>query len=260
MPLDWHIKRDAPAENNDLWRSEERDILAPYLSFSCTEMTGTDTNTLDVDVIVEKEYHLFSNGVRLASFFATPDKLKELAVGFLICEGFASVKHKINVKVEGHKLLCETNVDIEFIPGHRAFDVPEDIQVSRQTIFDMVAHLKEDASVWRRTGGTHSALICDLNGDVICFCEDVSRSCAVDKAVGTAILQGVDLSGCILVVTGRASETMVSKAINAGIPVFVTKAAPMSRGIELARDVGLTLIAFVRYPGLYIYSNKQRVL
>ncbi len=260
MPLDWHIKRDSPAENNDLWRSEERDANAPYLSFSCTEMTESDSSTIDVDVIVEKEYHLFSNGVRLASFFATPDHLKELAVGFLICEGFAETKHKISVKLEGQKLLCETNVDIDYLPGHRAFDVPGDIQVSRKTIFDMVAHLKKDASVWRRTGGTHSALICDLQGEIICFFEDVSRSCAVDKAVGSAILQGIDLSGCILVVTGRASETMVSKAINACIPIFVTKAAPMSRGIELARDVGLTLIAFVRYPGLYIYSNKQRVL
>ncbi len=114
--------------------------------------------------------------------------------------------------------------------------------------------------IWRRTGGTHSSLICTREGDIVSFCEDVSRACSVDKAAGAALLSGRDLSSCALVTTGRLSGGMVAKAARAGIPIVVSKAAPLSTGVELSKKVRMTLVAFVRNPNLYVYSGGQRII
>ena len=82
----------------------------------------------------------------------------------------------------------------------------------------------------------------------------------MDKAAGAALLSGRDLSDCALVTTGRLSGGMVAKAARAGIPIIVSKAAPLSTGVLLAKMVGITLVAFVRKPNLYIYSGEERVV
>jgi FdhD protein len=52
----------------------------------------------------------------------------------------------------------------------------------------------------------------------------------------------------------------VAKAARAGIPIVVSKAAPLSTGVQLSRMVGMTLVAFVRKPNMYVYSGAERVV
>ena len=111
-----------------------------------------------------------------------------------------------------------------------------------------------------RTGGTHSSLICTREGDIVSFCKDVSRACSVDKAIGTGLLLGRDFSNCALVTTGRLSGGMVAKAARAGIPIIASKAAPLSTGVALSKKLGMTLVAFVRNPNLYVYSGEERII
>ncbi len=88
-----------------------------------------------------------------------------------------------------------------------------------------IEQIKERGKLW---GGTHSSLVCTREGDIVSFCEDVSRACPVDKAIEAALLSGRELSECALVTTGRLSGGMVAKVARAGIPVVVSKAAPLS--------------------------------
>jgi len=282
MPLDWHIERKTV--QNDFWRDEGRDNSAPYLPYKCVELTEDSINDVDVDVIVEKEFHLSLNDVPLASFFATPREFKELAVGFLLCEGF--IDHDIDilsVEVEDDKLICQADICSDRIkktqrnidpdsrfdfcscaigsrPCRRKIGNDPDLKFDRKVFFNAVEHLKSDAKTWRRTGGTHSVIVCDSDGEILAFCEDVSRASAVDKAVGKAALAGVDMSNCALVATGRLSVTMVSKAVNAGVSVLASKAGPINEGIDLARAVDLTLVGFVRPPHMYVYSGCERII
>jgi FdhD protein len=53
---------------------------------------------------------------------------------------------------------------------------------------------------------------------------------------------------------------MVAKVARAGIPIVVSKAAPLSTGVALSKMVGMTLVAFVRNPNLYVYSGQERIL
>ncbi len=75
-----------------------------------------------------------------------------------------------------------------------------------------------------------------------------------------AQLSGRELSNCALVTTGRLSGGMVAKAAQAGIPIVVSKAAPLSTGVELSKKVGMILVAFVRKTNLYVYSGKERIV
>ncbi len=135
-----------------------------------------------------------------------------------------------------------------------------DVCISSNVIFDLVDHIRKHGVTWRRTGGTHSSIVSDMSGNIVTFCEDVSRASSVDKAVGGAILDGTDLSRCVLITTGRLSVTMVTKVANAGFPLVASKAAPLSGGLELAKEKDITLVAFVRRPNMYVYTGEQRIV
>ena len=137
--------------------------------------------------------------------------------------------------------------------------IVSDLKISSVAIFDALDRINEGALLWRRTGGTHSAMVLCEAGEVASFCEDVSRSSAVDKATGAALFSGADLSRSVLITTGRLSSLMVSKAARAGFPIIVSRAAPLNTGVELARRLDMTLAAFARRPKLYVYSGDGRI-
>jgi FdhD protein len=119
--------------------------------------------------------------------------------------------------------------------------------------------INECAPLWKITGGTHCAVILDECGKVKSAIEDMGRHNAVDKAVGKALLAGVDVSRCFMVCTGRLPAGMVAKAYRAGISILASNTAPFSTGICLARQVNMTLAGFVRPPRAMFYSVPERI-
>ena len=72
-------------------------------------------------------------------------------------------------------------------------------------------------------------------------------------------MEGIDLSRSALLTTGRLSEMMVEKAARARIPIIASRASPLSSGISLARELKMTLAAFVRGPAANIYAGEERI-
>jgi FdhD protein len=146
-------------------------------------------------------------------------------------------------------------------PGQlESLGVSSDVQVEAEVIWGMVRELNLRGEEYKETGGTHSAMLCKVDGEVVSFAEDVGRHNAVDKVVGAAILEGVDFGGWALVFSGRQSSEMVLKAARSGVPVVVSVAAPLSSGIQVARVTGITLVCFVRGRRMNVYSHNERVI
>ena len=111
-----------------------------------------------------------------------------------------------------------------------------------------------------QTHGVHSGALYGLDGKRMAFFDEIGRHNAVDKLIGMALINRIPLDRYMLFSTGRVSSEIVLKAAQASIPVIVTRAAPTSMAIDLARKQNLILITGVRKDGFYVAHGADRII
>lgn len=156
--------------------------------------------------------------------------------------------------------VCGT-ASIETVQKESAYPVDSDLlTVELGALLELPARLRQKQKIFAKTGGVHAAGLL-LDGELVCIREDVGRHNAVDKVVGWALLDGrLPLSGTVLQVSSRASFELVQKSAMAGIPVLSAVSAPSALAVELAADLGVTVIGFNRGATLNVYTRPDRVL
>jgi FdhD protein len=115
-----------------------------------------------------------------------------------------------------------------------------------------------ETELWRITGGVHCSVLWK-GGQLLAKSSDVGRHNTVDKLVGYAVLNNIDLSSCVIGCTGRQPAGMVRKSARAGIPVIISRAATTDKGIAAAEEAGITLISFSRGDRFTVYTHPERV-
>jgi FdhD protein len=114
-------------------------------------------------------------------------------------------------------------------------------------------------SLYLEAGAIHGCVLCK-EGEPLCYTEDVGRHNAVDKIAGWMYRHGVDASDKILYTTGRLTSEMVIKTVRMGIPILVSRSGFTAWGVDLARQVGMTLVGRARGKRFIALAGNERIV
>ncbi len=222
----------------------------------------SDGRAEEIEVLLAREcpVKLFLNRKAFTTLFASPLELKELAVGHLITEGAVKFSEITQIEEEDNKIHVQTEKEDQPFQRRKSNEqvfVDSDNIFEPEALFAGIDHLESDT--YRLTRGTHLAALIDRKGEPVVQIVDVGRHNAMDKAVGAAFLQGLDISKYYLLSTGRQPAYMVTKAARAGIPLVATKAMPFDSGVEAAKKTNICLVGQLRHDSMLVFANEWRV-
>jgi len=151
----------------------------------------------------------------------------------------------------GKESLAEVHTDIPPVTGHTPVDAAH--------VWRLKAAVESMQDVFRRTGSTHFAAICDIEGEILAFAEDIGRHNALDKAIGRVLRQGAREKAHTVIVSSRLSYEMVLKAGMLGAEILAGFSAATSLAVELADNLNMTLIGHLRSDRMNVYSHPDRI-
>ncbi len=126
-------------------------------------------------------------------------------------------------------------------------------------LYQMTHAINTMPSLYLEAGAIHGCVLCK-QGTPVCYTEDVGRHNAVDKIAGWIYRHGVDPADKILYTTGRLTSEMVIKTVRMGIPILVSRSGFTAWGVDLARQVGLTLVGRARGKRFIALSGQERIV
>ncbi|WP_213814718.1 formate dehydrogenase accessory sulfurtransferase FdhD [Glaciihabitans sp. dw_435] len=264
-----------------------------------TRITVGNTPSRREDFLaVEEPLEIRVGGTALAITMRTPGHDFDLAAGFLVSEGviahgddFGAARYCAGATVDGENTYNVLDVTLAYgVPapdpslernfyttsscglcGKASIDavrtlshyaVADDpLRIDSSLLATFPDALRAGQDVFEKTGGLHAAALFDgTTGRMLVLREDVGRHNAVDKVIGWAVKENLlPLTGTVLMVSGRASFELTQKASMAGIPMLAAVSAPSSLAVELASEIGLTVVGFLRGNSMVVYAGEQRV-
>ncbi len=245
---------------------------------------GSDVETVADQVIVEESLTIMVHTVGSFTVMCTPSDVEALAVGFIYSEGMIRGTDEITAIVMKDSLPNVVGIDIQRpvqldiarnlvvasscgmcgvrniqkmlsnVPACRhTLEVPEGL------LLEVTERLRPMQAAFALTGSSHAAALFDRDGGILAFAEDIGRHNAVDKAIGKCLLAKREMQGCGLVLSGRISLEIVTKAARAGIELIVAVSGVSSYAITAAKQWNITLCGFVRNGKINIYTDPTRI-
>ncbi len=223
---------------------------------------------------------LIVNGRELATLISSPHDLRCLVAGFLRLQGFVesiddfqmlSVCEDFgvaNVIIKGElpeKLKpaftsgCGTGITFNL---HQKMNLLEkhpekrDLKFAPEDLYALMDQLARLADEYRKSGGIHSAALCE-GRTILLYSEDIGRHNTIDRLAGEALFKGIDLTGKVIITSGRVSSEMVTKAAMLGVSLIASRTSPTDLAVRLADEAGITLIGYLRGSGFNVYSHPE---
>lgn len=224
------------------------------------------------------------NGDEWATMVCTPSDLRELVVGFLASEGVIRRYEEIDelsideskgfayIQINGLQAQRTEKVSKRFIGSccgkSRQFYFHNDMltaktvmsqtQLSAKEALRLMENLHEFSGQFQRTGGMHNAAISGRDGTVQ-FYQDIGRHNALDKLYGYCLIHRIQVKDKVIAFSGRISSEVLLKVSKMGIGILLSKSAPTDLALELAEDLGITAIGFIRGSRMNVYTHPERI-
>ncbi|MCM3081148.1 formate dehydrogenase accessory sulfurtransferase FdhD [Brevibacillus invocatus] len=256
-------------------------IRRPVLKIS-TDQHGWEED----EIVTEYPLTIFLNDEEFATIVCTPADLEEMVIGFLAAEGaikqYAEIKQLTIDEGQGFAyvdLHQETILSQSFYSKRRitsccgksrqsfyffsdartAKAVEEGITVTPVQCMSLMKDLQSSSGIHRQTGGVHNAALCTPDGVVLQY-SDIGRHNALDKIYGECLRKNISTEDKILVFSGRISSEVLLKAAKIGASIILSKSAPTELALQLAEELNITAVGFIRNDKMNVYTNAQRIL
>ena len=257
----------------------------PKASRSTRQLSGHDETGKDVviPVVEERPLTIFLNGQEIVTAMTIGDYPQYLALGFLKNQGMLQADDRVTgidyddeletvvVRTEvastyEEKLKKKTRtsgcavgtVFGDMMEGLEGLSLP-DVQIRTSWLYALAATINRTPSLYLEAGAIHGTVLCQQDRPLV-YMEDVGRHNAVDKVAGWMLSEGESGDDKILYTTGRLTSEMVIKCALMGIPVLASRSGFTAWGVEIARDVGLTLIGRMRGQRFTCMAGEDRLI
>lgn len=133
------------------------------------------------------------------------------------------------------------------------------VQIKQSTIYSLLKNIASFNELYKKAGAVHGCALC--HGDeVLSFVEDVGRHNAADAISGRMWLDRVRGDDKIFYTTGRLTSEIVMKTAHMGIPVLLSRSGITQMGLELALDLGITMIARAKGKHFLVYQGVENMI
>ena len=262
-------------------------LIAPQPSLPrlTRAVTGTDQTGASVDlrVVEERPLTIYLNSREIVTAMTIGDYPTYLALGFLRNQGMLSatdvvtaVDYDEELEVVVVRTKVETNHEAklqkktrtsgcavgtvfgDMMEGLENLQLPQ-TPLKTSDLYALAATISRTPSLYLEAGAIHGTVLCQGNTPLV-YMEDVGRHNAVDKIAGWMFAEGISPDDKILYTTGRLTSEMVIKTALMGIPTLVSRSGFTAWGVEIATQVGLTLIGRMKGQRFTCLAGDHRLI
>ena len=243
-----------------------------------------DGNALTTSVTVERPLSLYLNGQEIVTMMTINDYPEFLAIGYLLNQNMLLPDDEITAvdyddEVETVVVRTARKTDYEqklkkktqtsgcamgtvfgdMMETFEGANLSTDVILKTSWLYDLVKKINTAPSLYLEAGAIHGCVLCEGDTPLI-YMEDVGRHNAVDKIAGYMFMKGISGANKMFYTTGRLTSEMVIKCVHMGIPILVSRSGFTAWGVDLAKQVGLTLIGRARGKRFVALSGENRIV
>ena len=236
-----------------------------------------------INVIEERPLTIYLNSQEIVTAMTIGDHPEYLALGFLLNQGMLKETDQVTtidfdeeLEVVVVRTAGVTDVEAklekktrtsgcavgtvfgDMMAGLEGLSLP-DTPVHTSTFYDLSYQINHTPSLYMETGAIHGTALCQ-GLQVLAYMEDVGRHNAVDKIAGWMHLNSIPAADKVLYTTGRLTSEMVIKTALMGIPTLISRSGFTAWGVDIAQQVGLTLIGRMRGKKFTCLSGQHRLV
>ncbi|MHC1568888.1 MAG: formate dehydrogenase accessory sulfurtransferase FdhD [Candidatus Syntropharchaeia archaeon] len=138
-------------------------------------MKENESREIEDNVCIEEKFYLYLNDGFVSELIASPDQLRELGAGFVVCQGLAeNVK---DVHISGNEIRVYSD-------NTESKKKQKDVAIKKEDVFEIISKIESD--IWRKTGGVHCSVL--FSRKIV-----ISKGASTDKGIRTADEAGVTL-------------------------------------------------------------------
>lgn len=253
--------------------------------FEIIKISGSSQEIVQEKITTEFPLTITLDGHEFATIVCSPSDLKNLTIGFLASEGIIRTYKEIKtIYIDEYKGFAHVELITPVTPkqfdhssrfigsccgksrqfyfksdARTAKTITSKLEISVADCMKLMKELMEDSQEFHRTGGVHNAALATTD-ELLMMRTDIGRHNTLDKLFGAMLQEKITAKRKIIVFSGRVSSEVLLKISKMGIGLIISKSALTDLAVELATDLGITVIGFARKDRMNVYTHPERII